>query len=390
MTEQLFPSERWHPRPRPRGIPAPVPVRRVDAGYPAPRPDEETARGPEILWADDRRAHVRFQHHAPTARAVALSASGWWRASPAGACDLHPADAGWFTGVFEVPVDWAASYGFVEHRGPGDPPWWENGFRDPDLVPVLDAGNPRRQGAGRGGPRSVVRARSDEFSAACDHPAPAVLSTLPGAPDEPEVLWWAPDGRIGTPSPLVVFFDGQAHTGHLGTAGALSRLVDSGVLPPLRAVFVPVGADVRHEELGVPEGQARWVAETLIPRLQPVGVAAGADARHTVVTGSSFGGLSALFALARRPDRIGTAIAQSVSLWRYGPDALLAPLQDAGRRAPLTIRLQTGSHEGGQAAEALAARLAENGVDARFRLTVGGHDWAWWQVEALRELAEIL
>jgi enterochelin esterase family protein len=360
------------------------------------------AIGPEVLDADDSYVRIRFRHHAPGARAVALEANCWRQISPADACDLRDDGEGHFSGVFEVPRGWTTSYGFVEHHGSGDPLWWEHGFRHPELTPVLDAGNPRRHGAGRGGVRSVARTDRDALTDACDAPADASVRSLPHRADEPVVTWWAPAGAR-RPLPLVVFFDGQAHADHLGTPGALARLIRDGALPPLAAVFVSVGREERASQLGVPGGQARWVAETLLPRLRREGlvetdaapVAVTADPARTVVTGSSFGGLSTLFSLIRAPQEIGVGIAQSVSLWRYRPGSFTGPLLDAvcgaaAYRRGTRIRLQSGLFEGGTAARELADQLERAGGDARFRVVPGGHDWAWWQVEVLRELADVL
>lgn len=139
--------------------------------------------------------------------------------------------------------------------------------------------------------------------------------------------------------------DGRQHTELLGTPTLIRRGVAAGLLPPLAAVFIESGPR-RDETLGVPGGQAQWIAEHLAPRLRTEGLGsrgraddtstAQVDARlggispvtidpdpaRTVVTGSSFGGLTALFVVSRAPGVIGTAIAQWVSLWRYPAGAL--------------------------------------------------------------------
>ncbi|HIY24059.1 MAG TPA: hypothetical protein H9837_07120 [Candidatus Brachybacterium merdigallinarum] len=121
-------------------------------------------------------------------------------------------------------------------------------------------------------------------------------------------------------------------------------------------------------------------------------VAVTADPARTVLTGSSFGGLTALFAAARAPQRIGAAIAQPASLWRYAEGSLVRPLVLAAQRAPVRLRLYAGRFEGAmpQQAGRLVEALQASGVDATLEVFTGGHDWAWWQPMMLRELADLL
>ena len=450
----LLAPECWSPRNRPGGAEVSLAVRRGDdvqlsdgarsadgmrrrggegvAPTAAPRPTGFGPgwSGPEVLDRSSTTALVRFRHRAPSARAVALQASGWWRPDPVDACDLRPTGEGWWEGVFEVPSDWRASYGFVEHHEAGDPPWWSSGLKQPGAGVVPDAGARRGHRAARGGARRSVIALPDDGPFGCSpadgEPAPPLhLLDSPGI-EEP-VRWWASRPgdpgceqlRTDQPLPLLIVTDGAQHADLLGTPQRLRRGVASGVLPPLAAVFVDSG-ERRGEVLGVPGGHARWIAETLVPRLQAEGLRDGSDERgsgpdrsapvpvtadpsHVVVTGASFGGLTALFTVARAPHRVGSAIAQSVSLWRYPEGALAAPLLEAARRAaaggsPLRLRLQAGRFEGTMHADADAlldavrtgAESEQVPLDARLDLCSGGHDWAWWQPELLAALRTLL
>jgi enterochelin esterase family protein len=414
-----FPAARWAPLPRPGGTEPAVPVTRVrtscDLGA---APD----LGPQVLSRVGDTARVRFRHRAPRASAVALQVNGWWRPEPATACDLRPLADGWWEGVFEVPADWRASYAFAEHEGPEDPPWWAEGLKQAGLSLVADRGARRGHRAPRGGDARSVIALPEDGPFGCgplgQEPAPPLHALeIPGI--EERVRWWA--ARPGDPGcerlrgdeplPLLVVTDGAQHADRLGTPQRLRRGVASGMLPPLAAVLIDSG-ERRGEVLGVPGGHARWIAETLVPRLQAEGLRVGAaeasvpvtsDPSRVVVTGSSFGGLTALFALARAPHVVGTAIAQSVSLWRYPAGALAEPLLAAVREAgaagsPLRLRLQAGRFEGTMHADADAmlgtvragADAAGLPLDAELTLHSGGHDWAWWQPEMLRALGELL
>ncbi|RMI43431.1 alpha/beta hydrolase-fold protein [Streptomyces triticirhizae] len=391
----------WQPLPRPAGPPRPVVVARVADPEAARLNGDAIARrvaragGPEVVRRTAATAEVRFWHHAPEATAVALSASGWWRPQAPDRCDLARVGAtGWWTATFRVPADWQATYRFVEHRGATPPPWWKRGLRDPGAPTVADRHNPARHAAARGEDCAVVRvpgvARRPWLAAFATEGAPA--RELRTGAREPRVRWWA--AECDEPLPLLVVLDGEAHTERLATHRVLAGAVATGQLPPLAAVFVDSGPR-RPEVLGVPGGRARWIGERLVPRLRRDGLDGRrltADPARTVVTGSSFGGLTALFTVARTPEVVGAALAQSTSLWRYPERALLAPLVAADRGHRLRLRLQSGRYEGAlpELADDLAVRLRERGVDATATVVSGGHDWAWWVPHAIEGAAELL
>ena len=396
LTDLLDPA-RWEPLPHPPAMEDALPVRRRDPRTLPPAP--ATGSAPEVLSRSADGVLLRLRHRAPRARAVALHASGWWRPQPADALDLVPAGDGWWEIVLEAPEDWRASYGFVEHDGPGDPPWWDAGLKAPGAPVHPDALCAHRHGAARGGAeRSVLSLPFDGLFRAGrdDAETPAEVHDLPLGPDAPRVRWWAPEEAGSAPLPLLVVTDGAEHVEQLGTPERLRRGVEAGVLPPLVAVFVDAG-EHRGDVLGVPGGQATWIPEELVPQLRAAGLTAPGgrrlavtdDPARTIITGASYGGLTALFTAARAPGTIGVAIAQSVSLWRYPDGALVGPLREAAGRAPLRLRLHAGRFEGTMAADAraLADALDGSGADVTLDLHSGGHDWAWWQPALLHDLA---
>lgn len=401
MTGMDLDPQHWVPLPR-RGARAATAIRRLPDDEALALSADEIAAvadgGPTVTRVTPAsattkgRAAVRFWHRAPTAGAVALAASGWWLPTPVDACDLRRVAGGWWTLAVDVPDDWQVSYRFVEHRGGGDPRWWEHGLRDPGGTAVPDATHPLRHAAGRGAESSVLRlpaAHRDWLS--------GTATEEPGAcrpAGSPWQCWsWVTPAPPGTDLPLLVITDGRAHVEQLGTHCVLQAAVAAGELPPLAVLFVDSGPD-RAGDLGVPGGQARWIGEALVPALREEGLRGPrltSDAHRTLVAGSSFGGLTALFAVARAPGTIGAAIVQSPSLWRYRERALVEPLLDADRRHPLRLRLQAGTEEGlVPAAAALAADLGEGGVDADFAPRSGGHDWAWWVPGIVEAAADLL
>lgn len=426
--DALFSPAAWQPLPRAEGRELPVSIVRRDDVASAPtgagtepgtgtrtaraeeHPSPSGGEGPRVLSRDGDTALVRFRHAARSARAVALQANGWWRPEPREACDLLPVGDGWWEGTFEVPSDWRATYGYVEHLEDGEPPWWEAGLKSPGAAVVSDLSNPRRHRAGRGGAlRAVVSVADDgpfAMGPAGDGEPSPLLHTLDTTTQEPLTRWWA--SRPGDPGcedldpsdplPLLVVTDGLQHVDQLGTPSGLRRGVATGALPPLAALFVESGPR-RDEVLGVPGGHARWIAETAVPRLQEHGLGNGParvvvteDPARTIVAGSSFGALTALFALARAPQRIGGAIAQSTSLWRYAPGSLAGPLGRAGQEHPVRLRLHAGRFEGtvSQQARELMEALRADDIDTTLALHSGGHDWAWWQPTMLHELTSLL
>ncbi|MFT3942783.1 MAG: alpha/beta hydrolase-fold protein [Ancrocorticia sp.] len=208
----------------------------------------------------------------------------------------------------------------------------------------------------------------------------------------------------GAPTPLLILFDGQVWNKALGLPAILDAAIAGGVLPPLHVAMVDsVDMQIRWAELGVPSGQVDFVLDELLDFVRehyPVSPARDA----TVVSGQSFGGLAAVWALALGGDRIGHAIAQSPSLWRFD-------MADVLREQPdwLSLHLQAGRFEGHMLtdAEALLDSLLEGsegdapaidsarptGPSSR-RVTLepmdGGHDWAWWRPGLLNKLAELL
>ncbi len=395
------------PRPGSR-LRTPVPRTTLPEGFRDPASGHGWDGAP--VWTEfsrsDGRVGVVVRHRAPEATAVSVAVSGWFRPDPPAACDLEPVGHGWWAAAFTVPGDWQASYSFLEHRGPvgrtefpaGPVPDRESGqgaapWHGGDLhrLPRLVPGDP-----------GLRRATVSEVARVCPRrpwldaygtPCPEMTVTLPArSPEEPVVrLWRSPSARPETPVPLVVVFDGEGHVDRLGTPLVLSYAEQAGVVPPVAVAFVSAGP-ARSEDLGVPGGQAEWVAGVLVPRLHAEGVLGAVDRTGTVVTGASFGGLSALFALARSGGRIGAAVAQSVSYWRYRTPDLDNALAAALRGGDAVVRLQSGRYEGdsAQRAQELAALLRRQGGDATARTVSGGHDWAWWIPEMVEELGGLL
>ncbi|GAE78691.1 hypothetical protein JCM18920_209 [Cutibacterium acnes JCM 18920] len=120
------------------------------------------------------------------------------------------------------------------------------------------------------------------------------------------------------------------------------------------------------------------------------------DPRRTILTGASFGGLTALFAFAEAPELCSSVSAQSVSLWRYQTGAFTESLAAAASRVGVhnaRVRLHAGRYEGDMASDAATLTRALHDV-ANWTVPLviheGGHDWAWWQQAMLDDVTGFL
>ena len=368
---------------------------------------------------------VTFLHRHAAASAVILSANGLLdHRNPADMEFDRLDDSDLWALTLRMPADWQAGYRITAHVGAGLPPWRLPGADRRTVRLAADAGAPDplnpMVGAGMSG-------------------APQSLLQLPGAPDAPWLAAATPEAGSTLPSvmgagagdpararragaavtglrelvvpdadagrdrrvwlylpqldqdaadlPLVLLHDGQVWAKYLNLAATLDAATAAGVLPPLAVAMIDsLDVPTRTRELSGPTGTVDFVARDLLPLLRtrfPV----TDDPARTVASGASFGGLASLWQLARFPELVGVALAQSPSLWRYD---LADPLAAVARR--IRIRIQAGIYEDTihRAGEALHRDLARTGADISLRSITGGHDWAWWNPWLIRGLAELL
>ncbi|MFJ5265080.1 enterochelin esterase [Streptomyces sp. NPDC088387] len=209
----------------------------------------------------------------------------------------------------------------------------------------------------------------------------------------------------GRPLPVLVLCDGDMWFGRLGLDRTLDRLIAEGALPPL-AVLAPDAVDrhTRRRELGEGDAFVSFLADELLPwatgrrRLTT-------DPADTVVAGQRLGAATALYAALRRPDRFGTVLAQSATLWwrpgltsPEGPDTpvigapWLATRYTAGPPRPVRVHLDAGLQEGTQAEQNRTLYEALRAAGHRITLDEfnGGHDFACWHVALAGGLVRLL
>lgn len=236
--------------------------------------------------------------------------------------------------TLRVPLGWRASYRLVvdgqEITDPLNPRVW-SGFSVAETVPpspwLTPAGPPRHR-----------------------------LSRLPlGLRYDPE----------RPPSGTLVLLDGEDWTADAPVL--LDNLIAAEAIPPVTAYLVTSG----------PSRMARLTCDDAFVDGLPHG-------GHTVIAGQSLGGLSALYAAHRHPDRFAVAISQSGSFWWPAgePDWLAGRLAAA---PPPRAHLEVGTLEWALRGPTERVRRAL-GEAATYREFQGGHDRYCWR----NELAEAL
>ncbi|NUT45161.1 MAG: prolyl oligopeptidase family serine peptidase, partial [Thermoactinospora sp.] len=201
--------------------------------------------------------------------------------------------------------------------------------------------------------------------------------------------------------PVLVLLDGDMWLGGLGFHHTLDTMIAEGALPAM-AVLAPEAADnaTRWRDLTADDAYLSYLADDLLGRSRwPI----TSDPARTVIAGQSLGGLTALYAGLRRPDRFGRVVAQSPSLWwRPGmahtvPKApvdgvpwMVEQYATAGR-GPLAVHLDVGSHEGPMVGYSRRLRdvLSARGRAVSFHEFTGGHDYACWRVALADALAAL-
>ncbi|WP_150461162.1 enterochelin esterase domain-containing protein [Nesterenkonia ebinurensis] len=298
---------------------------------------------------------------------------------------------------YRMETDWRASYGFLQHTGCGVPPWRDDSDQR-SLRALLDTGNtdPRNPLTC---PNSTGRLFSVvELSDAPPQPFRLVQHQDDGVPTPsehriptssgPRTVWAHPVGSPGEGSPLVLVLDGDTWLHHHRMQLSLNAAHQAGVIPASWVLFVSSGSKAqRWQYLGHRDGASAELATGILPWAQHQ-LGAGLGPASTLATGHSLGGISALWALARHPERIGAALAQSPSLWTDQDSALASVLRQCVGR----IRLEVGRQEWAMVGQVrqLAQTLQDAYVAVEYVEFNGGHDYACWRGGLIEGIAALL
>jgi enterochelin esterase-like enzyme len=197
----------------------------------------------------------------------------------------------------------------------------------------------------------------------------------------------------GKPHGLLVAFDGWAYVNLVPTPAILDNLLAAGRIPPLVAILPDsLDQETRNLELPCHEPFLRFLTDELLPwAREGWGIRARPD--RTIVAGSSFGGLAAVFVAFERPDVFGAAISQSGS-FGWGAEGgrehewLTNRIEERGRRPVrfwLTIGLLEDSERPGGGPSGLESNrrlrdvLLGKGYVVDYSEYAGGHDYVCWR-----------
>ena len=227
--------------------------------------------------------------------------------------------------------------------------------------------------------------------------------------NEREIAVYLPPGysRSAKPYPVLVLFDEEPYLGHenqtalVPTPTILNNLISERRIPPMVALFVGNAPDdARSRELPCNPVFADFLVSELLPWAHGL-YNFTSDPRETVVGGSSFGGLAAVYAGLRHSETFGNILSQSGSYHWTPPKSpnssdseadsepnWVAKQFIASPKLPLRLYLDAGSEEidfsGNGNSILLATRnlrdvLLAKGYDVHFEEFAGGHDYLSWR-----------
>jgi enterochelin esterase family protein len=226
-------------------------------------------------------------------------------------------------------------------------------------------------------------------------------------------IWvYTPPGYDASRKPaydLLLTFDGDIYVdpAYMGIPDELDSLLAAGTAPPFIAVMIDHNTlRDRIAELGNSSKFVKMMGDELVPWIrQRYNVTR--DPKHTIVTGSSAGGLGAMYVAFERPELFGNVLAQSGAFWRpqggtTTPQEWLTAQIASSPRKDISVVMDVGSLEthrviGGagpvfiEAVRRLKDALVAKGYSVRYTEVQGGvHNEASWRRQFPRELVSIV
>ena len=216
--------------------------------------------------------------------------------------------------------------------------------------------------------------------------------------NERRVWVYTPPGydMLREPCPVMVLFDGFAYTSDIPTPIILDNLISEQTIPPMIAIMVcSLTYEDRERELSCYPPFVDFLAGELLPYVHER-YSCSTDPSRTIVGGSSYGGLAAIYAALQRPDVFGNVLSQSGSVyWTPEGDGdfeWLARQFVAQERLPIRVYLDVGQMENNQRLSDCPAgptQLAANrhlrnvlqakGYDVHYAEFNGDHSYLNWR-----------
>ncbi len=214
-------------------------------------------------------------------------------------------------------------------------------------------------------------------------------------------LWmYMPPARMTTPLPMLVVFDGRLYKDQLKLPEMLDYLIDKGQIPPIAALMLD---NVDRSELICQPEFASMVAGQIIPWFRARYPIIDHPSR-TVVMGSSYGGLAAVYSAFRYPNIFGNVFSQT-GWFRWRPEGdpshhWLTRQLAAAQKLPVRFWLQVGNLETASMTDGGPTQLAANqymrdtlqakGYFVSYQEYSGGHDASSLEYPLAQMLIEIL
>ncbi len=202
--------------------------------------------------------------------------------------------------------------------------------------------------------------------------------------------------RVNKHSPVVILFDGDDYLSKVPTSLILDNLIADAKIPPMRAVFIntPIPS-MREKELTPNKEFADFLANEFKPWLCTEHDICS-SAENTILSGSSYGGLSAMYIAFKHPDEFGKVLSQSGSFW-WSPNIQKKPgtklhnwMADQFEAAPhkaIDIYMNAGSFETKPEFSNILGTnrylyniLKNKGYHVDFIEVSSGHDYFSWRV----------
>jgi enterochelin esterase-like enzyme len=190
----------------------------------------------------------------------------------------------------------------------------------------------------------------------------------------------------GPDNDLLLVFDGEDYLSDIPLPKFLDSLTVAGRIPPTVAVMTDnASGAARLADLANHERFVEFIASELIPWVHRHWTVS-TDPHRATVTGSSAGGLAAVFLALRHPERFGNVLSQSGAFWRGAEGSNGPPYEWVTAQVAATPRrdvrffLDVGSTETHGALSGRAPSILEANRRLRDALVAKGYRVTYYEV----------